>query len=125
MNRVVEIGRNVRDIDLRATSSGTSVVSFSIAVKRNFKNANGDYDSDFFECIAFNKLAETISKYVKKGDMIGIEGRLQTRKYDDKEGRTHYITEIIVENIDFLQKKKQEELPESEITEVYECETPF
>lgn len=118
MNKVFEIGRNTKDIDLRATASGTSVASFSIAVKRNFKNAQGEYDSDFFECIAFNKLAETISKYVKKGDLIGIEGRLQTRTYDDKEGKKHYITEIVVEGIEFLQQKKQEEPPKDKIEKV-------
>lgn len=108
MNKVIEIGRNVKDIELRQTSSGTSAVEFSIAVKRAFKNANGEYESDFFNCVAFSKLAETISRYVKKGDMIGIEGRLQTRNYTNREGNKVYVTEIIVENVEFLSPKKQE-----------------
>jgi single-strand DNA-binding protein len=108
MNKVIEIGRNVKDIELRQTSSGTSAVEFSIAVKRAFKNANGEYESDFFNCVAFSKLAETISRYVKKGDMIAVEGRLQTRNYTNREGNKVYVTEIIVENVEFLSPKKQE-----------------
>ena len=109
MNKVIEIGRVTKDIELRQLTSGTSAIEFSIAVKRAFKNANGEYDSDFFNCVAFSKTAETISKYVKKGDMLGIEGRLQTRSYTNKEGRKINVTEIIVENFEFLQSKKQDE----------------
>lgn len=108
MNRVIEIGRAVKDIELKRTTSGTSVVSFSIAVKRNFKNAEGNYDSDFFDCIAFNKLAETISTYIHKGDLFGVVGRLQARSYTDKEGNNRKVTEIVVEEIEFLTPKKEE-----------------
>lgn len=113
MNRVIMIGRNTKEIELRQTSSGTSAIEFSLAVKRAFKNVNGEYDSDFFNCVAFGKSAETISRYVKKGDMIGVEGRLQTRNYTNKEGKKIYVTEIIVENFEFLQSKKQEEPKET------------
>ena len=109
MNKVIIIGRTTKDIELKQQSSGTAVAEFSIAVKRTFKNANGENESDFFNCIAFSKLAETISRYVKKGDLVGIEGRLQTRNNTNKEGRKVYVTEIIVENVEFLQTKKQEE----------------
>ena len=108
MNKVVMIGRNTKDVELKQTTAGTSVAEFSIAVKRTFKT-NGEYESDFFNCIAYGKVAETISRYVKKGDLIGIEGRLQTRNYTNKEGRKVYVTEIVVENVEFLQSKKQEE----------------
>lgn len=109
MNKVIIIGRTTRDIELKQTSSGASVAEFSVAVNRTFKNANGERESDFFNCIAFSKLAETISKYVKKGDQVGIEGRLQTRNYTNREGNKVYVTEIIVENVEFLQSKKQDE----------------
>ena len=109
MNKVIEIGRNTKDIELKQTRSGTSVVEFTIAVKRDYKTANGEYESDFLNCVSFNKTAELISRYVKKGDMIGIEGKLQTRNYTNKEGRKIYITEIVVENVEFLQTKKQDE----------------
>lgn len=117
MNKVIIIGRNTKDIELRQTTAGTSAVEFSIAVKRTFKNASGEYESDFFNCVAFSKLAETISKYVKKGDQVGIEGRLQTRNYTNREGKKVYVTEIIVENVEFLQSKKQDE-PQFETTNV-------
>ena len=114
MNKVILIGRNTKDIELKQTFSGTSAIEFSIAVRRAFKNVNGDIESDFFTCIAFGKQAETISKYVKKGDQVAVEGRLQTRSYTNKEGKTIYVTEIIVENCEFLQPKKQEEKPQWE-----------
>jgi single-strand DNA-binding protein len=117
MNKVIIIGRNTKDIELKQTTSGTAVAEFSIAVKRPFKNANGENESDFFNCIAFSKLAETIGKYVKKGDQVGIEGRLQTRNYTNREGKKVYVTEIIVENVEFLQSKKQDE-PQFETTNV-------
>ena len=109
MNKVILIGRNTKDIELRQTTSGTSAIEFSIAVNRTFKNANGERESDFFNCVAFSKLAETISKYVKKGDQIGVEGRLQTRNYTNREGKKFNVIEIIVENVEFLQTKKQDE----------------
>lgn len=107
MNKVVIIGNTTKDIELRQTSSGTAVVQFSIAVKRNFKT-NGQYESDFFECVAYNKTAELIAQYVKKGDKVAVDGRLQARNYTNKEGRKVYVTEIIVENVEFLASKKQE-----------------
>lgn len=111
MNKVIIIGRNTKDIELKTTGAGTSVVEFSVAVDRTFKNANGERECDFFNCVAFSKLAETISRYVKKGDKIGIDGRLQTRNYTNREGKTVYVTEIIVENVEFLQTKKEEQKP--------------
>lgn len=109
MNKVFLIGRTTKDIELKATASGKSVASFSIAVNRTFKNENGEYDSDFFNCIVFNKLAETVSRYVNKGDLLAVEGRLQTRNYTNNEGRKQYVTEIIVDSVDFIQPKKKEE----------------
>lgn len=109
MNKVIIIGRTTRDIEFKTTQSGTSVVEFSVAVKRTFKNANGEYESDFFNCVAYNKTAEKVSNYVKKGDLIAVDGKLQTRNYTDREGKKVYVTEIIAENVEFLQGKKQEE----------------
>lgn len=120
MNKVIIIGRNTKDIELKQTTAGTPVIEFSIAVKRTFKNANGENESDFFNCIAFSKLAETISKYVKKGDQVGVEGRLQTRNYTNKEGRKVYVTEIIAENVEFLQSKKQDEQTVPTFTDPFE-----
>ena len=108
MNKVIIIGRTTKDIELKVTPSGTSVAEFSIAVKRPFKS-NSEQESDFFNCVAYSKVAETASKYVKKGDQVGVEGRLQTRNYTNKEGRKIYITEIIAESVEFLQTKRADE----------------
>lgn len=108
MNKVIIIGRNTKDIELKQTTAGISAVEFSIAVKRNFKSANGEYESDFINCVAFKNTAELISRYVNKGDMVCVVGRIQTRSYTNKEGRKIYVTEIVVEEVEFLQSKKQE-----------------
>ena len=128
MNKVIIIGRNVKDVELKQTTAGVSVVEFSVAVKRAFKSANGEYESDFFDCIAFRNTAELISRYVKKGDMVGIEGRLQTRNYTNREGRKVYVTEIIVDNVEFLQSKKEEqptEQPKWEELDPFSNDLPF
>ena len=114
MNNVILIGRTTKSIELKKTTSGTSTVSFSIAVNRPFKNDNGEYESDFINCIVFGKLAETISTYVSKGDLIGVEGALRTRNYTDKDGNNRYATEVRLDNVEFLQPKKQEEKKEVE-----------
>ena len=107
MNKVIEIGRATSDVELKQTSTGTSAVEFRIAVKRTYKNAEGKYDSDFFSCVAFGKTAELIGKYVKQGDLIAVDGKLQTRNYTNREGNKVYVTEIVVENVEFVQSKKQ------------------
>jgi single-strand DNA-binding protein len=122
MNKVILIGRTTKDIEFKTTPTGTSVATFSLAVNRNLKNKGGEYESDFFNCVSFSNLADTISRYVKKGDKIGVEGRLQTRNYTNNEGRTVYITEVIVENIEFLQPKPKDTAPE---TEEFEEIDPF
>ena len=108
MNKVILIGRNTKAIELKQTQTGVSVATFSLAVKRNFKT-NGTYESDFFNCVAYRASAEALSKYVNKGDLIEVEGRLQTRNYTGKDGRTVYVTEIIVDNVEFLQNKKDKQ----------------
>ncbi len=79
-----------------------------MAVNRDFKNEDGEYEADFINCVAYRKLAETINNYVKKGDKLAVEGRLQVRNYTNSEGRNVYVTEVIVTNIDFLETKKQD-----------------
>lgn len=107
MNRVCLNGRLTKDIDLRYTQNNVAVASFTLAVQRKFKNSNGDYESDFINCIAYKSTAELLSKYTGKGDLIGIEGRIQTRNYENQEGKKVYVTEVIVESVDFLASKKQ------------------
>lgn len=102
INRVVLTGRTTRDLELRITNSGTNVCSFTLAVDRNFKNKNGEREADFISCIAWKKTAEVMSQYVKKGSVIGVDGRIQTRSYDNRDGQRVYVTEVVVENFSFL-----------------------
>ena len=112
LNKVFLGGRATRDIELRRTSTGTPVVQFSLAVENRLnKDENGKPTADFISCLAWNKVAETISKYVKKGNRILIIGRLQTRNYENKEGNKVYVTEVVVENvklIDYANSKVEE-----------------
>ena len=105
MNKALLIGRLTRDPELRATSTGRNVCQFSIAVNRNFTNANGEREADFINCVVWDKQAENLVKYQKKGNQIAVEGRIQTRNYDDKDGKKVYVTEILASNISFLDSK--------------------
>ena len=101
LNTVIIEGRLTKDPELKTTPNGISVSTFSIAVSRDYKNSNGEYDSDFFDCVAWRNNAERISKYFHKGDGVGIVGRLQTRTYKDKNGVNRKAIEIIAESIHF------------------------
>lgn len=111
MNKACITGRLTKDIDLRYTQNNVVVVQFNLAVTRRYKNNNGDYESDFINCVAYRQVAELLNKYTKKGDLIGVEGKIQTRNYENKDGKKVYITEVIVENIDFLSTNKIEKDP--------------
>lgn len=101
INRVVLIGRLTRDPELRKTQNGTSVCSFTLAVNRR-QNQDGTQDADFIQCVAWNKLADNIQLYQKKGNQLGIEGRINTRSYDNQQGQKVYVTEVVAENVQFL-----------------------
>lgn len=105
MNKALLIGRLTRDPELRSTSTGRNVCQFSIAVNRNFTNANGEREADFINCVVWDKQAENLVKYQKKGNQIAVDGRIQTRNYEDKDGKRVYVTEILANNISFLDSK--------------------
>lgn len=105
INRVTLVGRLTKDVDLRYTQNGTAVANFSIAVQRNFKNQNGDYGADFINCVVFRRQAENLAQYMKKGSQIGVDGRLQSRTYEDKDGKTVFVTEVVADNVQFLETK--------------------
>lgn len=107
MNYVFEIGRIANDLELKEVGEG-KVVNFSLAVNKGVKNAEGNYEADFFQVVAWNKTAENLVEYCKKGDQIAVAGKLQNRSYDTDNGFKRYITEIIASNIQFLQSKKGE-----------------
>ena len=105
MNKAILIGTLTRDPELRTTPTGRNVCQFSIAVNRNFTNANGEREADFINCVVWDKQAENLAKYQHKGNQIAVEGRIQTRNYDDKDGKRVYVTEILATNISFLDAK--------------------
>lgn len=108
MNKVCLIGRITKDPEIRYTANNVAVATFSLAINRTYKNANGGYDADFINCIAFRNTADLLGKYVHKGDQLGIEGHIQTRNYDDKDGKKVYVTEIVVDSLDFTGNKKEQ-----------------
>lgn len=103
MNSVNLVGRMTKDPEIKTTSGGTKIGNFTIAVDRKFKNANGEREADFINCVSFNKTAEFIGEYFTKGKRIGVSGSIQTRKYDDTNGVTHYITEVLVDSAEFVE----------------------
>ena len=105
LNRVILIGRTTRDVDFRRTSNGTPVASFTLALDNRYVLKDGKPTTDFINCIAWNKTAETMDKYVKKGMLIAVEGRLQTRNYENKDGNRVYVTEVVCDNMRMLESK--------------------
>lgn len=107
MNRVVLAGRLTVKPEIRISQTGGASCRFTLAVNRKFKNNFGEYESDFIRCVAFNSTAQTIDKYVQKGDLLGVEGRIQTGSYTASDGSKKYTTDVIVDSIDFLQQKRK------------------
>lgn len=106
LNSVSLTGRLTKDIELRYTQSGKAVGSFSIAVDRQFRSANGNRETDFINCNVWGKSAENLSKFTHKGSLIGIEGRIQTRSYENQQGNKVHVTEVIVSNFAFLESRQ-------------------
>jgi single-strand DNA-binding protein len=102
MNRVVIIGRLTKDVEFRNTTSGKGVASFTVAVDRPFRNANGEKEADFIPVIVFGKLAENCTNHIGKGRLVGVSGRIQVRNYEAKDGTRRYITEIVADTVQFL-----------------------
>lgn len=106
INNVILTGRITKDLEKHQTNKGTSVVNFSLAVDRRRKNANGDREADFISIQAWGLTADLLCKYCGKGSLIGIEGRIQTRNYENNQGQRVYVTEVVAENVTFLDSKK-------------------
>lgn len=105
MNTVQIIGRLTKDVDLRYTQNGVAVASFTVAVERRFKNAQGEKETDFILCTMWRKAAENFTKFTHKGSLVGIEGSIQTRNYENKEGQRVYVTEVQADNFSLLEPK--------------------
>lgn len=107
MNKVILIGRLTRDPELRYTSSNVPTATFSVAVDRPFTSQSGEREADFINIVVWRKQAENCKNYLAKGSQVAIEGRIQTRNYDDKDGKKVYVTEVIADNVQFLGTKGQ------------------
>ena len=105
INNVVLVGRLTKDIELRYTQTGIAVARFTLAVNRAFSNQQGEKEADFISCIAWRKQAENLANYMRKGNQIGVVGRIQTGSYDDKDGKRVYTTEVVADAIQFLEAK--------------------
>ena len=106
INRAVLTGRVTKDPELRTTQSGLSVAAFNLAVDRQYTTSQGKRDTDFISCVIWRKAAENFCKFTSKGSLVGIDGRIQTRNYDDKDGKRVYVTEVVVDNFALLESKK-------------------
>lgn len=109
INNVVLVGRLTKAVDLRYTSNGTAFASFTVAVERNFKNQNGEKETDFINCVMWRKPAENLANYTKKGSLIGVSGRIQTRNYENEQGQRVYVTEVLAEKFSFLESTKKDD----------------
>lgn len=107
MNKVILIGRLVKDPEVKTTQSQIAVCSFTIAVDRRVKSANGEKQADFISCVAWRQQAEFLGKYFQKGSRLGLTGTLQSRSYDDANGKKVYVTEVVVDEIEFVESKRE------------------
>ncbi|EIT0973015.1 single-stranded DNA-binding protein [Staphylococcus pseudintermedius] len=105
INRVVLVGRLTKDPEFRTTPSGVSVATFTLAVNRTFTNAQGEREADFINCVVFRKQAENVKNYLSKGSLAGVDGRLQSRSYENQEGRRVFVTEVVCDSVQFLESK--------------------
>lgn len=107
LNNVLLVGRLTKDVELRYTPSNVAVATFTLAVNRTFKNENGEREADFINCVMWRQQAENLASWAKKGALIGITGRIQTRSYDNQQGQRVYVTEVVAETFQLLESKGQ------------------
>ena len=107
INQVVLVGRLTKEVNLKYTPSNQAVATFSLAVNRNFKSQNGDREADFINCVIWRQQAENLANWAKKGALIGITGRIQTRSYENQQGQRVYVTEVVADNFQLLEFNKQ------------------
>ena len=107
MNRAMLVGRLTRDPELRYTSSNIPVATFTVAINRTFTNQSGEREADFINVVVWRKQAENVKNYVSQGSLVGVEGRIQSRSYDAKDGTKRYVTEVVADSVQFLETKSQ------------------
>ena len=105
MNKAILVGRLTKDPEMRTTSSGIAVTSFTVAVNRTYADQSGERQTDFINCVIWRKQAENVAKYCTKGSLVAVEGRIQTRSYDHQDGSKRYVTEVVCDSVNFLSSK--------------------
>ena len=125
INRVVLVGRLTKDPDLRFTLSGVAVATFTLAVNRPFTNQSGERDADFIQVIVWRKAAEAVANYLRKGNLAGVDGRIQTRSYEAQDGRRVYVTEVVAESVQFLESKNKSQEESRRQQPTAQNENPF
>ncbi len=114
INNVVLVGRMTKDAELRYTPNNQAVATFTLAVNRPFKNQNGEREADFINCVIWRQQAENLANWAKKGALIGITGRIQTRSYENQQGQRVYVTEVVADNFQLLESRKEREAGQSQ-----------
>lgn len=105
LNQIVIVGRLVRDPELRETEAGKKVTNITLAVPRSYKNTNGEYETDFIDCVLWTGIAENTTEYCRKGDILGVKGRVQTRIFEQDDDTKKHVTEVVAEKVTFLSPK--------------------
>lgn len=114
LNNACLVGRMTKNAELRYTPNNQAVATFTLAVNRNFKNANGDREADFINCVIWRQQAENLANWVEKGALIGIIGRIQTRSYENQQGQRVFVTEVVADNFQLLESRKDREVGQSQ-----------
>ena len=118
LNQIVLVGRLVKDPEVHKAENDTTYSHITLAIPRSYKNVDGTYDTDFIKCTLWNGIAETTAEYCKKGDIVGVKGRIQTNSYENEEGEKKYVTNVVAEKISFLSSSKSHEKDDEEDMEV-------
>lgn len=123
LNRVVLVGRLTKDPEFRTTPNGVSVATFTLAVNRTFTNAQGEREADFINCVTFRKQADNVNNYLSKGSLAGVDGRLQSRSYENQEGRRVFVTEVVCDSVQFLEPKNNNQQPNNNYQQQRQTQT--
>ncbi|MBM6506789.1 single-stranded DNA-binding protein [Staphylococcus pasteuri] len=128
LNRVVLVGRLTKDPEFRTTPNGVSVATFTLAVNRTFTNAQGEREADFINCVTFRKQADNVNNYLSKGALAGVDGRVQSRSYENQEGKRVFVTEVVCDSVQFLESKNNNQSnsqPQQQRGQSQNTNTPF
>ncbi|CAO77385.1 single strand DNA binding protein [Streptococcus phage M102] len=130
INNVVLVGRTTKEIELKYTSNNLAYATFTLAVNRNFKNQNGEREADFINIVIWRQQAENLANWAKKGTLLGITGRIQTRNYENQQGQRVYVTEVVADNFQTLERREVQEdtqkpTQQEEFSSVDDIDLPF